>query len=203
MDVRKLVSPYAITRIDPWLAPYSGEIDLRMDRFKEKRYQLVKNARNLKEFADGYLYFGIHRTENGWAVREWLPGADAAYLTGDFNGWSHDTHPMTRGENGVWEILLEGEDALQHGQFIKLWVEKDGKGFERLPAYATKVKSDPRTHVLCAQVWDPAPFPWTDEGYQKKKAPAPLIYEAHIGMATEEERVGTYAEFADLVLPRI
>ena len=37
MDVRKLVSPYAITRIDPWLAPYSGEIDLRMDRFKEKR----------------------------------------------------------------------------------------------------------------------------------------------------------------------
>ena len=203
MDVRKLVSPYAITRIDPWLAPYSGEIDLRMDRFKEKRYQLVKNARNLKEFADGYLYFGIRRTENGWAVREWLPGADAAYLTGDFNGWSHDTHPMTRGENGVWEILLEGEDALQHGQFIKLWVEKDGKGFERLPAYATKVKSDPRTHVLCAQVWDPAPFPWTDEGYQKKKAPAPLIYEAHIGMATEEERVGTYTEFADLVLPRI
>ena len=175
MDVRKLVSPYGITKIDPWLAPYSGEIDLRMDRYKEKRYQLVKNDRSLKDFADGYLYFGIHRTETGWAVREWLPGADAAYLTGDFNGWSHDSHPMTRQENGVWEILLEGKDALQHGQFIKLWVERGGTGFERLPAYATKVKADPRTHVLCAQVWDPAPFQWTDQGSEKNRAPAPLI----------------------------
>ena len=203
MDVRKLVGPYEITKIDPWLAPYSGEIDLRMDRFKERRAQLVQGARTLSDFADGYLYFGIHRTAEGWAVREWLPGADAAYLTGDFNGWSHDTHPMTRLENGVWEILLPGADALRHGQYIKLWVEKDGKGFERLPAYATRVSANPSTHILCAQVWDPDPFAWTDQEYRLGKAPAPLIYEAHIGMAAAEEKVGTYQEFADNVLPRI
>ena len=203
MDVQKLSGPYGIIQADPWLTPYSGEIDLRMDRFRERRGQLVGNADRLTDFANGHLYFGIHRTETGWAVREWLPGADAVYLTGDFNKWSHDLHPMEKKENGVWEILLEGKDALRHGQYIKLWVERNGAGFERLPAYATRLSSDPRTHLLCSQVWDPEPFPWTDEGYREKEKPAPLIYEAHIGMATEEERIGTYREFADNVLPRI
>ena len=188
MDIRKLKSPYEIIRIDPWLEPYSGEIDLRMNRFLERRAQLVGDAETLTDFANGHLYFGIHRTETGWVVREWLPGADAAYLTGDFNGWSHDLHPMEKKENGVWEILLEGRDALKHGQNIKLWVEKNGGGFERIPACITRTQQDPRTHMLCGQVWDPEPFAWTDGKWQEKKAEAPLIYEAHIGMATQEER---------------
>ena len=201
--MEKLVSPYEMIRIDPWLEPFSGEIDLRMNRFLERRRQLVGDSRTLADFADGYLYFGIHPEEDGWVVREWLPGAEAVYLTGDFNGWSHDLHPMERKDNGVWEIRLEGKDALRHGQNIKLWVERDGKGFERLPAYTTRVRMDPRTHRLCSQVWNPAPFEWTDGGYRNRKPDAPIIYEAHIGMATEEERIGTYREFADQVLPRI
>ena len=36
MDIRRMEGPYEITRIDPWLEPYSGEIDLRMNRFKER-----------------------------------------------------------------------------------------------------------------------------------------------------------------------
>ena len=36
MDIRKLNAPYEIIRIDPWLEPYAGDIELRMDRFKEK-----------------------------------------------------------------------------------------------------------------------------------------------------------------------
>ncbi|MEO7768456.1 MAG: alpha-amylase family glycosyl hydrolase, partial [Ferruginibacter sp.] len=31
----------------------------------------------------------------------------------------------------------------------------------------------------------------------------PIIYECHVGMAQEEEKVGTYLEFADKILPRI
>ena len=169
MDIQKLSAPYEIIRIDPWLAPYSGEIDLRMDRFKDKRKQLVGTAEKITDFADGYLYFGIHRTEDGWAVREWLPGADGAWLTGDFNGWSHDTHPMTRKENGVWEIHLKGKNALKHGQFAKLWVKKGVHWFDRLPAYCTKVSMDEDSKRLCSQVWDPKEaFQWTDEAFMKK-----------------------------------
>ena len=204
MDVQKLQSPYEMIQIDPYLAPFSGEIDLRMDRFKGKRWQLVAGAESLTDFADGYLYFGIHRTDTGWVVREWLPGAEAVHLIGDFNEWNHESHPLTRGDNGVWEIRLEGEDALRHGQYLKLWVTRGGSGFERLPAYSTRVNMDQSTMKLCTQVWAPdQPFAWTDGDFRRQPAPAPLIYEAHVGMAQDREGIGTYREFADLILPRI
>ncbi len=203
MDINKLTPPYDLTSIDPWLTPFAGEVELRMNSFKGKRWMLVQDAPTLADFANGHLYFGIHRTEKGWAVREWLPAADEVHLIGDFNGWDHDAHPMDRKENGVWEILLEGRDALKHGQFIKLWVRHGGDAFERLPAYSTRVHMDKMTHRLCTQVWDPAPFVWTDGGYRDVKPAAPLIYEAHIGMAQDKEGIGTYQEFADLILPRI
>ena len=115
MNIQNLFGPYAITRIDPWLEPHAGDIELRMDRFKEKRWQLVEDAETLTEFANGYLYFGFHRTPGGWVVREWLPGADEVRLIGDFNGWNTESHPLERGENGVWEIALKGKDTLKHG----------------------------------------------------------------------------------------
>ena len=204
MDIRKLQPPYEITTIDPYLEPYSGEIELRMDRFRAKRNQIAAQAKTLTEFANGAMYYGIHRTETGWVVREWLPGADAAFLIGDFNGWDYGSHPMTRGENGVWEIELEGRDALKHGQFLKLWVRHGGNAFERLPAYTTRTSMDERTMKLCCQVWDPEePFEWTDQDFHKRPAEAPLIYEAHVGMAQDKEGIGTYREFADNILPRI
>ena len=135
MDISRLEAPYEITSIDPWLAPHAGGIELRMNRFKEKRWQIAGSAETLKDFANGALFFGFHRTETGWVFREWMPGADEVCLMGDFNDWSRDSHPLKPGENGVWEITLEGKDALKHGQFIKLWVRRGGDWFERLPAY--------------------------------------------------------------------
>ena len=203
LKMENLKSPYGIIEIDPWLKPYSGEIDLRMDRFKERRYQLVGGAETLTDYANGHLYFGIQKIPGGWAVREWLPGADGANLIGDFNGWNRESHPMTKKDGDVWEILLEGEDALRPGQWLKLLVHRQGASFERLPAFATRVDMDPETKLLCARVPDGEPFPWTDGGYRERKPGAPLIYETHIGMAQDAERVGTYEEFADRILPRI
>ena len=204
MDISRLNAPYEITNIDPWLAPYAGDIELRMNRFKGRRYQLVGGASTLKDFANGALYFGFHRTREGWVFREWLPGAEEVRLIGDFNGWDRDSHPLERGENGVWEIVLKGPDALKHGQFVKLWIRRGSSWFERLPAYSTKVSMDEESKKLCTQIWAPeAPFAWTDEAFMKQPAPAPLIYEAHIGMAQDKEGIGTYQEFADKILPRI
>ena len=204
MDVQKLFGPYAITRIDPWLEPHAGDIELRMDRFKGKRWQLVEGAETLADFANGHLFFGFHRTADGWVVREWLPGADEVRLIGDFNDWNQESHPLEKGENGVWEITLKGKNALKHGQFAKLWVRKGSNWFDRLPAYCTKVSMDEKMKRLCSQVWDPKEaFEWTDEAFMKQAPAAPLIYEAHVGMAQDREGIGTYREFADNVLPRI
>ena len=133
-----------------------------------------------------------------------MPGADEVFLTGDFNDWNHTSHPLVRGENGVWEIALEGREALKHGQYIKLWVRRGEDCFDRLPAYSTKVSMDEQTKRLCTQVWAPEkPFEWTDEAFMKQAPAAPLIYEAHIGMAQDKEGIGTYMEFAENILPRI
>ena len=204
MDISRMYAPYQITEIDPWLAPHAGDIELRMNRFKEKRYQIAGTAETLTEFANGYLYFGFHRTQSGWVFREWMPGADEVRLIGDFNKWNRDSHPLDRGENGVWEIALKGKNALKHGQFVKLWVRKGDNWFERLPAYSTKVSMDEKSMRLCTQVWAPeTPFEWTDAEFIAKKPNAPLIYEAHVGMAQDKEGIGTYREFAENVLPRI
>ena len=204
MDIGKLKAPYQITEIDPWLAPYGNDIELRMDRFKDKRRQLVGESASLKDFANGYLFFGFHRTKNGWVFREWMPGADEVRLMGDFNEWNRDSHPLDRGENGVWEIALTGAESLKEGQNVKLWVRKGDNWFERLPAYSMKVVMDEQTSILCTQVWDAEKeYPWTDAGFTAVKPDAPLIYEAHVGMSQDREGIGTYREFAENVLPRI
>ena len=204
MDIGKLKAPYQITEIDPWLAPYGNDIELRMDRFKEKRRQLVGDSASLKDFANGYLFFGFNRTKIGKVFREWMPGADEVRLMGDFNEWNRDSHPLDRGENGVWEIALTGAESLKEGQNVKLWVRKGENWFERLPAYSMKVVMDEQTSILCTQVWDAEKeYPWTDAGFTSVKPDAPLIYEAHVGMSQDREGIGTYREFTENVLPRI
>ena len=195
---------YKIMSIDPWLKPYYNEIALRMSRHAETRKRLLGKKADLSAFANGYMFFGFFRTETGWIYREWAPGADEIHLIGEFNNWNRTSHPMTRGENGVWEIRLEGADALKHGQRVKIQVTKDGEHFDRIPAYIHRVVQNPDTRLFDGQIWAPAqPFQWTDGGYGKRKVAPLFIYEAHVGMAQEKEGVGTYREFADFNLQYI
>ncbi|MEE1200493.1 MAG: alpha-amylase family glycosyl hydrolase [Christensenellales bacterium] len=195
---------YKILSIDPWLEPFSSDIQLRMDRHAETRQKLLGDSSDLAAFANGYLFYGLHRTENGWVFREWAPGADAVHLIGDFNNWNRSSHPLTRMDNGVWEIHIDSVDALCHGQRIKLQITRCGSSFDRIPTYARYALQDPLTHQYSAIVWSPAhAFKWTDGGYGKRKVAPLFIYESHIGMAQEEECIGTYRQFADSNLKRI
>ena len=161
---------YKILTIDPWLKPYYSDIALRMQRHADTRRALLGDKADLSSFANGYLYYGIARTDDGWVYREWAPGADEMHLIGDFNDWNRESHPMTRLENGNWEIVLPGEDALMHGQRIKVQVTKNGEKFDRIPAYIRRVVRDPETNEFYGQVWAPnRPFRWTDGGYGKRK----------------------------------
>lgn len=188
--------------IDPYLAPYENDIDLRQELFETKRQELVGDAESLTDFANGYEYFGFHPTEDGWVYREWAPAAEAMYLTGDFNGWDTESCPMDKLDNGVFEVRLKGKRALRKGQKVQAIVIHAGQMLRRIPLYATRVVQDPDTRLWCAELDDTLePYAWTDEGFAP--AETPFIYECHIGMAQEEGKVGSYSEFRRNVLPRI
>ena len=197
-------TPYRILTLDPLLKPYAADVALRMERNAAVRKQLLGDSAALSAFANGYLYYGFHRTQTSWVFREWAPGADAIHLIGDFNDWNRASHPLRRLDGGVWEIELPGADALKHGQHVKLQITCGGQSFDRIPAYIRYTVQDPLTHQLTGVVWAPErPFQWTDGGYGRKKISPLMIYEAHIGMAQEREGIGTYREFADFNLERI
>ena len=91
---------------------------------------------------------------------------------------------------------------LSHGDLYKLFIEWPGGGAERLPSYVRRVVQDPQTKVFSAQVWEPAePYVWKNPSPGPR--PHPLIYECHIGMSSEQEKVATFEEFRTGVLPRV
>ena len=130
---------YKLLKTDPQLQPFERDIQLRMANYRAVKARLLKDGQTLSDFANGYLYFGFQQTAEGWYYREWAPGADALYLTGDFNGWDRRACPLEKDEHGVWQVFLPGADALQDGQLVMTVVIKDGRELERIPTYARRV----------------------------------------------------------------
>ena len=193
---------YRILELNPQLAPFAGDIDLRMFLYRATRDRLLKNGQTLNDFANAHAYFGFHHVPGGWYYREWAPSAYQLYLEGDFNGWNQTSHPLTSLGNGNWEIFLPGDDALWEGCKVKTVVDANMTRTEHIPLYARRVVQDKATLTFSAEVVDDCKkFEWTDENFQREGSL--FIYEAHVGMAQEEGRIGTYREFADKILPRI
>jgi 1,4-alpha-glucan branching enzyme len=104
-------------------------------------------------------------------------------------------------EYGVWEIRLTA-DKLTHGDVYRLRIHWAGGEGDRIPAYNRRVVQDPKTLIFNAQLWlPPQPYLWKKPDFKRPKE-VPLIYESHIGMALEEEKIGTFREFTLGVLPR-
>ena len=193
---------HKLLQIDPDLQPYKQDLDLRTENYNRKLGELLLPWQSLSEFANGHEYFGFHKENDGWYYREWAPGAEAMYLTGDFCSWERHAHPMEKLEGGVFQLFLPGEDALKHGQLVMTIVVHDGKELDRIPLYATYVVQDPNTREWNAAMYIPEQaFRWTDKGFAPQRNL--FIYECHIGMAQEEPRLGSYTEFRENILPRI
>lgn len=187
---------------DPWLNPFKDVIIRRHQNAINKELQMCKGKR-LQDFATGHLYFGLHKEPDGWVFREWAPNAQEIYLVGDFNLWKEDKdYALKRLSGGTWEIFLT-LDKLKHGQHYKLLVKwAGGQGF-RLPSYGKRMVQDDGTKVFDAQVWEPGfYYEWQHSNFVAN-IKNPIIYEAHAGMGTSEEKVGSFVEFRDNVLPRI
>lgn len=193
-----------LIRDDKWLKPFESAIQGRHDHYEDKKAELTSSTNgSLAAFASGYMYFGLHQTDTNWTFREWAPNATSIFLIGDFNNWQETTSfKLENIGNGIWQIILP-LNTIQHGQHFKMKVYWDGGCAEHIPAWADRVVQDSQTKIFSAQVWQPA-----DKYIFKKKKFKPstkplLIYECHIGMAQDAEKVGTYNEFRTNILPRI
>ncbi len=191
---------------DKYLEEYASAIEGRHQHALDKMSELTAGGKTkLADFATGYLYFGLHRTKDGrWVIREWAPNATSIHIIGDFNNWQTDPkYAMKRvKDTGNWELTLP-KTALHHGDLYKMRVTWDGGEGERIPAWATRVVQDEQTKIFSAQVWAPEePHKWRVTRFTPNTSPL-LIYECHIGMSQDAEKVGTYAEFTQNVLPRI
>ena len=201
----KELSHIGLVKNDAYLAPYEDAIRGRHEHALWKMNQLTQNGKmTLSDFANGYNYYGLHQTADGWVFREWAPNATDIFLIGDFNGWSeqeaYQCHKIKG--TGNWELTLP-HDALQHGQYYKMRAHWEGGEGERIPAWAQRVVQDESSKIFSAQVWAPTkPYVWKKKTFKPQTSPL-LIYECHIGMAQDEEKVGSYNEFREKVLPRI
>ena len=96
-----------LIRNDPWLEPYGDVIVRRMHKALEREKALAGKG-TLQSFASGHLWFGLHRQDKGWLMREWAPNATEIFLIGKFNNWqAKEEFRFKRLEHGNWELKLE------------------------------------------------------------------------------------------------
>lgn len=188
-------------KADPWLDPFREIIEARL-AYISYREKLFTGGRSMTDYANGHHWYGLHRIPEGWVFREHAPNATSIILTGTFSEWKEDgRYALSRTAEGDWVGEFDA-GMLSHGDLYKMIVKWKGGQGERIPAYATRAVQDEVTKIFSAQVWNPE-----NEYVMQHKAPPPppslLVYEAHVGMATEEERTGTYREFTRHVLPRV
>jgi len=189
--------------LDPYLNPYQKIIHRRLSKIIEAETRLTGGEMTLADFASGHEYFGLHFQNNQWVFREWAPNAAKIFLVGDMTGWlEQEAFALKRLGKGIWEIRLPS-DIFKHEDLYRLRIHWPGGEGDRIPAYARRVVQDSTTLIFNAQVWFPASFyQWQCPDF-RRPTEAPLVYEAHIGMAQEEEKIGSYQEFTAHVLPRI
>jgi 1,4-alpha-glucan branching enzyme len=196
---------------DPSLSGHYEPLLARLERFEALLARVEKSGGLTGPISRGHEWFGFHRGERegtpGIWYREWAPGAQKLSLIGDFNDWDRSSHPMARDEFGVWTLFLpdeQGVGQLRHGARLKVHVVgADGVAMDRIPAYIRRVEQEPHAgNQFIGVYWEPpAPFQWKHES--PRQTESLRIYEAHVGMAGEEPKVSSYADFTRVVLPRV
>ena len=170
-------------------------------------------AGSLSSFADSFnKQYGFIREQGATVYKEWAPGASAAQLIGDFNGW--EGWDMQRDDFGVWSVRVpdvDGKPGIPHGSRVKIRLQHPGGWWlDRIPAWITwaTVEAGKMGAKYDGIYWNP---PESERHVWKNGRPSRMdpnseslkIYEAHVGMSSPDEQVASYRYFADHVIPRI
>jgi len=158
---------------DPYLFPPTlGELDLHLiGEGRHHRLWRVLGARC--RTIDGI---------DGVAFAVWAPSALGVSVTGNWNGWDDETHPMrSLGASGVWELFIPGVGA---GAEYKFAVHgADGVIRSKADPLARRSEVPP----LTASIVDDSAFAWTDEAWMAERASrrpwdeSLSVYEVHLG----------------------
>ena len=189
---------------DVYLKPFENAIRGRSENAFRRARELTC-GKSLSEWASAHNFYGLHQTKKGWVFREWAPNATSMWLVGDFSGWkiNPDFELFRIPGTDTWGREFP-EDAIKDGDNYRLEMRWEGGHGERIPAYARYVVQDPQTKLFSARVYAPAKkYVWKNPAPAKRPGFRPFIYEAHVGMASEDGKVASYVEFRDNILPRI
>eukprot|EP00033_Pygsuia_biforma_P003508 GCRY01003839.1.p1 GENE.GCRY01003839.1~~GCRY01003839.1.p1 ORF type:complete len:778 (-),score=83.50 GCRY01003839.1:94-2403(-) len=202
-------SPFALVREDSYLKPYESVISSRVKDMREYKKRISSQEGGIEKFSLGYKQFGLIRTDNSIVYREWAPGAVELFLFGDFNNWNTKSHKCEKDCFGVWTLVLSDVEpsvpAIPHNSKVKSHLlTQNGEWVDRIPAWITYAIREEGESVYEGVFWNPPPEEQYSFKYVKPEKPKSLIiYEAHIGIASPEEKIASYREFADNVVPRI
>lgn len=117
-----------IYQTDPWLEPFKGAIDARGKRLQAEVAGICGKAANarISDYINNHLYYGLHKTAEGWVFREWAPNATRIWLIGEFNNWKKaEAWALKPIGDGNWELTIPSM-FLRHGELYKLFIEWPG-----------------------------------------------------------------------------
>lgn len=189
---------------DPWLQPVVAKIEARHQAYVDRKRNIEEHYGSLYHYAGWHHRMGFsYSPEDGcWYFRDWLPGASEVYLTGSFAHWEPCRYPLKRCEGGEWEVAIADADLAN--EEVMLYV-KGPQGYSmHIPAFANYATQNPDTKAFVAKVYVPQkPFDWQGDRGISLANKQLFIYECHVGMATEREAVGSYAEFEQRMIPYV
>ena len=137
-----------------------------------------------------HVGMGAMPHKSGVAFRVWAPHAEAVSVTGSFNDWSPDAHPMTREGEGHWYADLSSAAI---GDEYRYRIVNGDQQLLRIDPYARQVTSSIGNSV----VHEPD-FDWDGDDFHLPPINELVIYELHLGTFHDKED-GKSDKFAEAV----
>jgi 1,4-alpha-glucan branching enzyme len=165
-----------------------------------------------------YEMFGAHPCAEGeakkWQFSLWAPNARRVALTGSFNGWDRESHPMQKQYDGTWELRLPEEELWRNApadgapSYKYAVLGQDGQWRMKADPYGFSSELRPDT---ASRLCDLDGYAWSDGAWMEKRSAynpyeSPVnIYEVHIGSWRRHEDGSylSYTEFADQLIPYV
>ncbi|MFM8773911.1 MAG: 1,4-alpha-glucan branching protein GlgB, partial [Actinomycetota bacterium] len=153
-----------------------GELDLYLlgeGRHEEMWRVLGAHVRN---------YPSPHGDVSGVSFAVWAPSAKGVRVTGTFNYWDSQAHPMrSLGATGIWELFVP---AIGDGTVYKFAIlGQDGVWREKADPFAFATEVPPATgSVVFTSHYEWGDGEWLDQRATRDALRSPLsIYEVHLG----------------------